>query len=419
MKFLHTADIHLDSPLAGLAGYGDAPTDLLRSATREAFSGLVGRAIEDGVAFMIIAGDLYDGEWKDFNTGLFFVKEMARLAKAGIPVFLAFGNHDAQSDVTRRLLLPGNVRVFGKKRPETFRLPELQVALHGQSYGQAAVEDNLVVHYPDPVPGWLNIGVLHTALEGYESHRSYAPCTVGHLVARGYQFWALGHVHEYCLPSRQPPIVFPGNLQGRHVRETGPRGAVLITAEGGEIVGIERVFTDVVRWHMLEVAVDTARNRDEVVFLVGRQLAELVERQADGRPLAVRVKLVGRTLAHGELFLGGRDQLRAEVTSQAAALGSGKVWIEKVVVGTSPALRPADFGARQDAISDLARLLDQAPRDPELKHSLLDDLQVLAGKVPGELLDLVPHLRAIRDGDVSALLEAVKPGLLARLVGEG
>ena len=107
------------------------------------------------------------------------------------------------------------------------------------------------------------------------------------------------------------------------------------------------------------------------------------------------------------------------MTSQAAALGSGKVWIEKVVVGTSPALRPADFGARQDAISHLARLLDQAPRDPELKHSLLDDLQVLAGKVPGELLDLVPHLRAIRDGEVSALLEAVKPGLLARLVGEG
>jgi DNA repair protein SbcD/Mre11 len=419
MKFLHTADIHLDSPLAGLAGYGEAPTDLLRSATREAFSGLVRFAIEEEVAFMVIAGDLYDGEWKDFNTGLYFAKEMARLAKAKIPVFLAYGNHDAESDVTPRLVLPENVHVFGKKRPETFQLPELEVALHGQSYKQAAVHENLARSYPDPVPGWLNIGVLHTALEGYAAHKSYAPCSAGELAAHGYQYWALGHVHEHGIPSTKPYIVFPGNIQGRHIRETGPRGAMLVTAEGGEITAIERIPTDVLRWHLLDVEVGTARNREEVVMLVGKRLGEAVESQSDSKPLAVRVKLVGSSAAHGELFVGSRDQLRADVSSQAAMLGSGRVWIEKVVVATSPALGSAELAARQDAVADLVRMLDQAPEDPELKRALLEDLQVLAGKVPKELLDMVPHLRSIRDGEVSGLIEAVKPGLLTRLAQEG
>lgn len=134
MKFIHTADIHLDSPLNGLSAYPDAPTEQLRSATRDAFSALVARAIEEAVDFMVIAGDLYDGSWRDYNTGIFFCREMGHLKRAGIPVYVLFGNHDAESEMTKKLELPDNVHTFSANKPQTFKIEDLAVALHGQSF---------------------------------------------------------------------------------------------------------------------------------------------------------------------------------------------------------------------------------------------------------------------------------------------
>ena len=177
-RFIHTADIHLDSPLIGLAGQEGSVAEQIRAAPREAFDTLMGRAIQEKVDFVIIAGDLYDGNWRDFRTGLFFVGQMGRLAAEGIPVFLLYGNHDAESQITRRLALPGNVRTFSSRRPETFSLKEHGVTLHGQSFPQRDVTDNLVPAYPRPMQGTFNIGVLHTGLGGMGGHANYAPCTL-------------------------------------------------------------------------------------------------------------------------------------------------------------------------------------------------------------------------------------------------
>ena len=117
MKFIHAADLHLDSPLRGLSAYSDAPAEQLRTATRDAFVKLVDIALDEAVDFMVIAGDIYDGDWKDFNTGLFFIRQMGRLRQAGIPVYLLYGNHDAESDMTRSLTLPENVHVFSSRSP--------------------------------------------------------------------------------------------------------------------------------------------------------------------------------------------------------------------------------------------------------------------------------------------------------------
>ena len=193
-RFLHAADIHLDSPLKGLNGYPGADAERDRMATRAAFDRLVDTAIDESVDFLVIAGDLYDGDWRDYGTGLYFVSRMARLAEEGVPVFLLHGNHDAESVITRRLELPANVHVFGAQAPETFVLDDLRVALHGRSFEQPAETKNLVPGYPAPVPGAFNIGVLHTALEGVPGHARYAPCSLAELTARGYDYWALGHV---------------------------------------------------------------------------------------------------------------------------------------------------------------------------------------------------------------------------------
>ena len=231
MKFIHTADLHLDSPLRGLSLYADAPAERLRTATRDAFLNLVTQAIDEQVDFMVIAGDVYDGDWKDFNTGLFFIRQMGRLRNSGIPVYLLYGNHDADSEMTRGLELPDNVQVFSTRKAETFRIESRKEALHGRSFKVAATTENLLPGYPEPVAGWLNIGVLHTALEGNAEHARYAPCSVAELQAKGYQYWALGHVHEHWVQRGDVTMAYPGNLQGGCVAIAAPRRQMAVDVD--------------------------------------------------------------------------------------------------------------------------------------------------------------------------------------------
>jgi exonuclease SbcD len=416
MKFIHTADIHLDSPLSGLAAYKDAPVELLRNVTRDAFTRLVDVAIEEAVDFMVIAGDLYDGSWKDYNTGHFFCREMGRLNQAtpSIPVYLLFGNHDAESEMTRKLMLPLNVYTFESRKATTFRIDTLQVALHGRSYKEAATLDNLATSYPVPVAGWLNIGVLHTALEGYAAHPNYAPCSLAELAAKGYDYWALGHVHEHAILLKDPWVVFPGNLQGRHIRETGARGAMLVSADGSGIQSVERLLVDVLRWHVVIVDTRAATTLSEVVRLVGREFEQLLAQTPDAIYLSVRVCLTGRTAAHGELF-GLEHQLREEILGQAAGQGTDRLWLEKVRIETEPLAAAADLVARSDAMADLQKFLAQAPQDAVLLASLLDDLRPLVDRLPLEVMQALPELDMIRSGDVGDLVRTVTPGLLAYL----
>lgn len=414
MRFIHTADIHLDSPLTGLSAYNDAPATMLRGATREAFTNLVNEAIDQQVDFMVIAGDLYDGGWKDHNTGIYFCREMGRLKKAGIPVYVKFGNHDAESEMTKKLLLPDNVFTFESRKPNTFVIDHLNVALHGRSFKDAATTENLAAGYPAPQPGMFNIGVLHTALGVHSTHANYAPCSIDELHAKGYQYWALGHVHEYQMWQGPSTVVFPGNLQGRHIRETGPHGAVLVTADDAGVQQIDRLFVDVLRWYSLEVDASGCGTLADVVRVIGKELEALVQDSPANIPSAVRIVVTGRTAAHGELF-GLEAQLRAEVLALAAAIGSDRIWIEKVKTCTSAPDDDAAIRARGDAIADLQVLLEEAATNPDFLQGLRDDLMTLVSKAPLELQGAVPYFKDIRNAELASLVRDVTPGLISQL----
>jgi DNA repair exonuclease SbcCD nuclease subunit len=414
MRFIHAADIHLDSPLHGLSAYADAPADMLRNATREAFSKLVSAAIDEQVDFMVIAGDLYDGTWRDHNTGIFFCREMGRLRRASIPVYVLFGNHDAESEMTGQLRLPDNVHTFSTRKPQTFRIDDLKVALHGHSFKEKAVTTNLVTAYPSPVAGYFNIGVLHTALEGGSMHASYAPCSVAELHAKEYHYWALGHVHDYAMWQDASTIVFPGNLQGRNIRETGRRGAVIVTVSDTEEVSVERLFIDVLRWESVTVDVSQASTLDEVALAVGRELEALVESSVSSVPHAVRVTITGATQAHGELF-GLETQLRVEVLAQIAAISHDRLWLEKVKIATKPLAQSEPPTGRTDALADLHGLLIEAESDPEFLSMLKERLVALASQAPSELQKSVPELEHVRNGALARLVGEVRSGLIAQL----
>ncbi len=414
MRFIHTADIHLDSPLTGLSAYADAPTEVLRMATRDAFVNLVNEAVEQKVDFMVIAGDLYDGTWKDHNTGIFFCREMGRLKRAGIPVYLLFGNHDAESEMTKKLQFPDNVFTFETRKPNTFHIDHLKVALHGRSFKEKETTENLATGYPKPIPGYFNIGVLHTALEGSSAHANYAPCSLDELHAKAYQYWALGHVHEFKKWDGSATVVFPGNLQGRHIRETGPRGAVLVTADESGVRQVERLLVDVLRWQILSVDVSICNSLSDVVRCIRNELEGAILNSPSDKPVALRILLTGNTSAHGELF-GMENQLRAEVLALAAAIGPERLWIEKVRIATSAVDVSEAIKARTDALADLQTLLESAETDPDFIKILQEELLPLVNKAPLELQSSVPYFGDIRVGDVAGLVREARSGLLAYL----
>ena len=416
-RFLHAADLHLDSPLVGLDRYESAPVSAVRGATRRAFENLVRVAIDDAVAFVLLAGDLYDGDWKDYRTGLFFVEQMVKLREAGIPVFVVAGNHDAASQIAKSLRSPDNVHFFSTKRPDTRHIDAFGVAIHGQGFASRAITEDLAAAYPVADRDLFHVGLLHTSLNGREGHAPYAPTSTQVLSQKGYQYWALGHVHRREIVSKDPWIVFPGNLQGRHAREVGPKGCTLVTVENGLVTGVEERPVDVLRWAVCRVDVDGAATTNDVLDRVSRALAAQADR-TEGRALAVRVHVTGPASCHGEIA-ADPERWTQEVRALATAVSSAEVWVEKVRFATDRPIDLAALAARDDALGSFLRELAVAADSLDESAALRDALADVRSVLPSELLsgdDAVdPHAPEL----LARLVAEARELLLARIAREG
>jgi DNA repair protein SbcD/Mre11 len=404
-SFIHAADLHLGSPLSGLANRDAELARRLAFAGRQAFEDLVTQAIERAVAFVVVAGDIYDGDWPDNTIGLFFARQVARLDRAGIPTILVRGNHDAESVITRSITLPPSVHVFPANRAGTHRIEALRVALHGRSFQGRAVEENLSLTYPAALPGWFNLGILHTSCTGHAAHETYAPCSVADLAARGYDYWALGHIHDYAELSRDPWIVFPGNLQGRNIRERGQKGAVLVDVVDGRVTHVGRLALDRARFE--QVVVDLAGAADprgavEAVEVALRPLAGL----AATRLVLVRVHLTGVTPAHDALA-ADRESATAEIQAAAHRLHED-LWLERLKVETR---RPPAPVAPAGAI-DPAALLADLDRDLEFRSRAKAALAEIGGRMPATVA-----AEADLEAELDALCAEAEALILGRLSG--
>ncbi len=390
MKFIHAADLHIDSPLRGLEGYAGAPVERVRNATREALDQLVELCLTEKASFLIVAGDLFDHDWKDFNTALFVVKRFQRLNNAGIPVYVIRGNHDSRAEMSLQVPWPTSERfkLFNHKQSETVILPELGVAIHGMSFAERHVRESLLPKYPEPVTGLFNIGILHTSAtgaSGNEDHATYAPCTIKDLVDKGYQYWALGHVHQrQVLQEGNCHIVYPGNTQGRHIRETGPKGCAVVTVEDGEIESVEFVATDVLRWKEVEIELSSHHQLDDLYELVATQLkAELVT--AEERLLGVRLRVQGGCAAHRQLNSDvARREAEAALRARVGEI-SDDVWLEKIKWQTRPQLDRDVLKEGQDFLGELLREVDQLAADEAQFQTFLNCLQPLIDKTQSDL----------------------------------
>jgi DNA repair exonuclease SbcCD nuclease subunit len=417
LKIVHAADIHLDSPLRGLTRYEGAPVEQIRGATRRAVENLVELCLMEGADLLLIAGDLYDGNWKDYNTGLFFASQMSRLRAADIRAVIIRGNHDAASQITRSLRLPENVIELSTRRAETKILEGLGVAVHGQGFASKAVTDDLALHYPDAIPGLFNVGLLHTCVSGREGHEPYAPCSVETLLRKEYDYWALGHVHKREVLHKEPWVVFPGNLQGRHAREAGAKGATVITVEGGRVTSVKHRALDAVRWTVCEVDIAAAASGMDVVDIARERLSKSLE-DADGRPVAARVVLRGTGRAHADLH-ENPERFSQEIRVAAMEIGGEGVWVEKIRLDTRTPIDLEALCERDDAIGQLVRSLHAMRDDKDELAVLIDDLADLRHKLPPELRDAEDGLRLDDPAELAALLEDVEQMLIPRLLQKG
>lgn len=414
-KFIHSADIHLDSPLRGLERYEGAPIEYARKASRAAFVNLVNLCLQEEVDFVLIVGDLYDGDWRDYNTGLFFTWQVSRLNDAGIKVVFVRGNHDAASQITKSLRMPENVIELSTERPETIILDELGVAIHGQGFATRNVTEDLTLKYPQPIREFFNIGLLHTSVDGRQGHDPYAPCNLKDLIAKGYDYWALGHVHtREILHDKGPWVVFPGNVQGRNVRETGPKGCTLVMVSDGKVEHLEHRDLDVLRWSVCDIDASKLTNLDDIVDTAITMANDEIDR-SDGRLLAIRFQIHGATEAN-QALRNNREELANNLRSELNSTSSGEVWVEKVQIRTRNKASLSSITTKYDPVSYLLQYLGNLNSNNELKETLEEEITDLKRVVPVELFATDSMLNFDDENNLQELFDEVEQLVINKLL---
>ena len=350
-RILHTADVHLDSPLRSLALRHPELRDLVQTATRTAFTRIVDTALEKNVAALLIAGDLFDGKERSAATAAFLTGQLERLRAGEIKVFYVKGNHDAENPLTGQLELPENVHVF-ESRGGKIELCE-NVWIHGVSFAGRHAEESLLPKFSAPVSGAVNIAMLHTSIGGAEGHDLYAPCSVGDLERAGFDYWALGHIHGRRIHSKKPWIVMPGMPQGRNIGEPGTKSCQLLTI--GKSIEVEEVPTSVVEFVDVHIKVDDVEDDDTLRDLMKRHLATLEKELVSDSGIA-RVTLSGSTPHRWQIL---RDHDYWKETAAEICRETGRIWLDRMEFDLSDTKAPG-----KSAVDELAKIMAAITAEP-------------------------------------------------------
>jgi len=371
LRFIHTADLHLDSPFRGLAETSPSLRDTLQSATLGALDRVVDHTIKSKADFLIIAGDLYDSKDRSLRALVSFRKQMERLAERHVPVFIVHGNHDPLNGWGSGFQLPPNVITFGGNTDTEPVIRRGREVAHitGVSYTRERVTDNLSSTFKVSDTAAYSIAVLHANVGHQSGHADYAPATVGDLAAAGFNYWALGHVHARSVLAQEPAmIVYPGNTQGRNVRETGARGCFQVDVDTQGRATLEFVETCVARWVHVEISIRECSTMDQLIDCMldkGREVDAAFE-----GPTVVRCTLRGNGPLH-------RDLQRDEMAEELRDLLQTVVTAETVRIATGPELDFESLCRTETMVSDFLKLADHALEDPVLRERLTDSLMPL------------------------------------------
>ena len=401
LKFVHAADLHLDSPFVGMSS--EAPehvSDTLLRATFDAYANIIDLCIEERADALLIAGDVYDGADRSLRAQLKFGDGLKRLDEAGIRSFICHGNHDPLDGWEARLELPGGCVRFGPEVTGEPVFPEdpERAMVYGISYPHREVHENLALRFRELPRSRFNIGLLHPDVGGNPGHSPHAPCSLADLGNSPMDYWALGHVHtRQELRQEHPAVVYPGNPQGCSPDETGARGVYLVEVDDDGTPHLEFRPVDVVRWESLEVDITGLETEQELLNAMDAA-ASSCAKDAGGRPLVIRLTLTGRGTLHRELRREGITAELLERLNLQYAAGRPWLWCERIQLETRSMVDPRRLEQREDFVGGLARLVENVLSDPEALDELRRPLRELydaprARRYLGELLPQGEELR--------------------------
>lgn len=385
-RFIHAADIHLDSPLRSLALRNSELAELIGNATRQAFIRIVDLCIEQKVDALLLAGDLYDGDQTSMKTARFLYDQLKKLDDAKISTFIIRGNHDALSRITKEMVLPDSVKLFGG-RAEMVEIEHKEtpfpIVIHGLSFAQAHAPESLLPKYKQPQAGAFNIGLMHTSLAGSEGHDLYAPCSIKDLQDSGFQYWALGHIHKRSVVNAECAIVMPGMPQGRDINEAGAKSVTLVRVNNDRTMDIEEHLTSIAQFERLVVDVSGAYEWAELVHCIGEELQRKAA-QVQSEHGVFRVLLTGKT-ALAWRIRRDVDLLLTELETKAAAIG--QAWIEKLEIACEPLAE--NLQDNSDPLHDLYHLIGQdILNSPAFQADAQKIAEDLRAQLPPECRDI-------------------------------
>ncbi len=418
LKFVHAADLHLDSPFVGMSR--EAPehvADDLCRATFDAYANIIDLCIEEQVDALLIAGDAYDSADRSLRAQLKFGDGLKRLDEAGVRSFICHGNHDPLDGWEARFELPGGCVRFGPEvtgEPVFPEEPE-RARVYGISYPQREVHENLALRFRELPRSRFNIGLLHPDVGGNPGHSPHAPCSLADLANSPMDYWALGHVHtRQELRQEHPAVVYPGNPQGCSPDETGARGVYLVEVDDHGTPHLEFRPVDLVRWESLEVDI-TGLDTEQELLNAMDAAASSCAKGAGGRSLVFRLTITGRGTLHRELRREGITADLLERLNQQYAAGRPWLWCERIQLETASPVDREQVARREDFPGYLGRIAEELRKDPGALDELRDALRPLYLNS-----NAAPYLRNYlpSDDQLRELLTAAEYECLAALVNE-
>lgn len=415
-RFVHAADIHLDSPLRSLALRDPRLGDFIGNASRLVFTRIIDLCLEEQVQALLLAGDLYDGDQTSMKTARFLSEQLGRLYAAGVQVFIIRGNHDALSRITKELVLPNNVHLFGG-RAEAIEVErdrgERPVVMHGLSFAKPQASESLLSKYRPPVDGAVNIGLMHTSLGGSPPHDVYAPCSTSDLLDSGFRYWALGHIHKRSTTQGSCAVVMPGIPQGRDIGESGPKSVTLASVlDDGSIVLDERIVS-LAQFERVGFDATRAASWPDLVTRLERTLRDAAAR-SESDHLVARLAISGTTTMAWDIRRDA-DLLRTEAETRAESIGN--LWIEKLEIDCRRPVSSAIGDA--DPVEALRTMIDDVVGSDGFRAEADDLVNDLLAHLPPECRrKIAPDDDALRL-IVERSAEEGAEEVLARLAGGG
>ncbi|MGD0743146.1 MAG: DNA repair exonuclease [Acidimicrobiales bacterium] len=418
--FLHTADLHLDTPFRDVHDLPPAVADALREASLQAFDSIVELALERKAAFLVVAGDVYDGPERGLRAQVHFHKGLSLLADEGIPSFVVHGNHDPVTTGWSAISSwPQGVTIF---RADSVGLVPVErdgaviATVQGISYATRETTENLSLRFRRPDGPGVHVGLLHCNLDGSQDHDAYSPCSLADLRSARLDYWALGHIHtRRTIPGNGPGdpwIVYSGNSQARSPKpsEQSAKGAVVVHVRDGVVADVEFVPCDRVRFEEIECPIEGLA---DLPALAGR-LADLASERiaaAEGRSVILRARLSGRGELHTVLTRPGAcDEILREVRDDTGGRPPF-CWWDEIRDETRGVIDRETLRGRGDFAADLVEFAEGVLLDPAVQASLAASVVTQAPGMFAAVLDGIvghnEHLTRLVDEATTVALDAV------------